>query len=123
MLIWMLRLEVRVEAEERMCCVVRAEVVVEEAVVLEQPLRDAKEELKVEEVEVEARDSLAEKLGEAEAVAGQEMMRRLYGDLVEVAHAARVGLKALNFWVLREVEERVQEVEVAAVLRESEMVC
>jgi predicted nucleic acid-binding protein len=123
MLIWMLRLEVRVEAEERMCCVVRAEVVVEEAVVLEQPLRDAKEALKAEEVEVEARDSLAERLGEAEAAARQEMMRRSYGDLVEAAHAAHVGLKALNFWVLREVEERVQEVGEGAAPRESETVC
>jgi hypothetical protein len=122
LLIWMLRLEVRVEAEERMCFVVMVEVV-EEVVVLEQPLRDAKEGLKVEEVEVEARDSLAEKLGEAEAVARQEMMRRSYGDLVEAAHAAHVGLKALNFWVLQEVEERVQEAEEEAAPRESETVC
>jgi hypothetical protein len=91
--------------------------------VLEQPLRDAKEALKAEEVEVEARDSLAERLGEAEAAARQEMMRRSYGDLVEAAHAAHVGLKALNFWVLQEVEERVQEVGEGAAPRESETVC
>jgi hypothetical protein len=113
----MLRPEVQVEAEERMCFVVRVEVVEAE---LGLPLRGEKEALKAEEAEVEARDSLAEKLGEAEAVVKQEMMRHSYGDLVEAAH---VGLKAQNFWVLREVEERVQEVEVAAVLRESEMVC
>ena len=118
-MIWTLRLEVQVEAEERMCFVVRVEEVVVEAE-LGLPLRGEKEALKVEEAEVEARDSLAEKLGEAEAVVKQEMMRRSHGDLVEAAH---VELKAQNFWVLREVEERAREVEVAAVLRESEMVC
>ena len=112
-MIWMLRLEARVEVEGRMCFVVR----VEEEAGLVLPLRDEKEALKVGEVEAEVRDSLVEKLGEAEAVVGQDSMRRSYGDLVEAAH---VGLKAQNFLVLREVVGRVPEVEVVAAPRELE---
>ena len=119
MLIWMLRLEARVEAGERMCFVVRVGVV-EAEVEVELPLRDEREALKAEVAEAEARDSLAEKLEEAEAVVKQDSMRRSYGDLVEVAH---VGLKARNFLVLRVVVERVQEVGVVAALREWETVC
>jgi hypothetical protein len=50
-------------------------------------------------------------------VVEQDSTRRSYGDLVEAAH---VGLKVQNFLVLREVEERVQEVEVVAAPRELE---
>ena len=120
MLIWMQRLEALVEAEARMCFVVKVGVVVEAEVELGLPLRGEKEALKAEVVEVEARDLLVGKLEEAVAVVEQDSMRRLYGDLVEAAH---VGLKAQNFLVLREVVERVQGVEVVVAPRESEKVC
>jgi len=84
------------------------------------PLRVAKEELKVVEAEVEARDSMAEKLEEAEAVAEQEMMRRSYEDSVV---EALVGSRAQNLSVLRGVGEQVQKAEEEAVPRESETVC
>jgi len=84
MLIWMLRLEVRVAAEARVSFVVSGEAVVE--VDLELPLRDEMEALKVEEVEVEAQDLLVGMLGEVVAVAEQETMRRSFGDWVEAAH-------------------------------------
>lgn len=115
-LLILMRWEVRVEAEERRVFFVRVEVVAEVGLGL--PLRAAKEELKAVEVEVEARDLTAEKLEEAEVAAEQEMMRRLYEDLVVVAH---VEWKAQNFLVLREVGERVQGEEAAAVLRELEL--
>jgi len=113
----MLRLEARVEVEARMCFVVRVEGAVVEEAELGLPLRDEKEALKAGEVEAEARDLLVGKLVEVEAVVEQDSMRRSYVDLVEAAH---VGLKAQNFLVLREVEERVQEVEVVAAPRELE---
>jgi len=125
LLTWMLRLGVRVEAEEHVRLVVWAEAEVEAG--LELPLRVAKEELKAElkavEAEAEARDSTVERLvelGEAEAAVRREMMRHSHGDSVV---AALVGLKAQSFLVLREVVgEQVQEAE-EAVPRESETVC
>lgn len=117
LLIWKLRLEALVEAEERVMLVVRVEEV--EEVGWELPLKGAKEELKGEEAEVEAQGSLVGRPGEVEVVVKQEMMRRSHGDLVV---AALVGVKAQNFAVLPEAEERAQEVEVVAP-RESETVC
>jgi len=113
-----MRWEVRVVAEGRGMLFVWVEAVAEVGSGL--PLRVAKEELKVVEAEVEARDSMAEKLEEAEAVAEQEMMRRSYEDSVV---EALVGSRAQNLSVLRGVGEQVQKAEEEAVPRESETVC